>query len=148
MKFTLKYRVFSPNLRNALHLFSFFSILGNEMENLLDQKRPPYSPKTPYGEAVGHALITSMAKVRDLKLERCSTRRDKSTDGPPPPPPERKIKKKKKTTGVEGKTTMSKVKGKRKREVNNGDILNLPDLLFTDQRDYLIKYNDNQLVKR
>ncbi|KAL6496503.1 hypothetical protein OROGR_029761 [Orobanche gracilis] len=48
-------------------------------------------------------------------------------------------------TGVERKTTMSKVKGKRKREVNNGDILNLPDLLFTDQRDYLIKYNDNQL---
>ncbi|KAL6496500.1 hypothetical protein OROGR_029758 [Orobanche gracilis] len=88
-----------------------------------------------------------MAKVRNLKLERCSTRQEKSTDGPPPPTPERKIKKKKKTTGVERKTTMSKVKRKRKREVNNGDILNLSDLLFTNQRDHLIKYNDNQLVK-
>ncbi|KAL6496491.1 hypothetical protein OROGR_029749 [Orobanche gracilis] len=87
-----------------------------------------------------------MAKVRNLKPERCSTRQEKSTDGPPPTP-ERKIKKKKKTTGVERKTTMSKVKGKRKRKVNNGDILNLSDLLFTNQRDHLIKYNDNQLVK-
>lgn len=30
--------------------------------------------------------------------------------------------------------------------VREGDVINLPNLLFTENRDYLVKYNDDQKV--
>ncbi|KAK1354033.1 hypothetical protein POM88_047289 [Heracleum sosnowskyi] len=33
------------------------------------------------------------------------------------------------------------------RIITKGDVVNLHDLLFTDYRDYLIRYNDDRLVK-
>ncbi|KAK1389955.1 hypothetical protein POM88_018133 [Heracleum sosnowskyi] len=32
------------------------------------------------------------------------------------------------------------------KEIERGDVINLPDLLFTKNRDYLVKYSDNQRV--
>lgn len=33
-----------------------------------------------------------------------------------------------------------------KKLIKSGDVINLPDLLFTKNRDYLVKYSDNQRV--
>ncbi|KAK1350706.1 hypothetical protein POM88_054577 [Heracleum sosnowskyi] len=42
---------------------------------------------------------------------------------------------------------VKKPKEPERKEVTKGDIIDLHDLLFTENRDYLIKYKDNQKVK-